>query len=232
MMTLSLSIFLALTAAAFTLASGHRGYLRSAGEAAAEEGASLPRAGWWAPACMLVFLILISLLAYSRLGHFAGWQQRHTETRVDYLLQSKINQSLMAAQQRPDDAGTWLAVADNQAAAGLYAEAVEALDKALVLQGESAPLLGLKAKYLYYQQGRALGVAAVAAVSRALSLDSTDFTTRELLASHAYRQGQYREAVEHWQVLLDSGAAGPREAAIQRAVERAKARIKAASTPQ
>ncbi|WP_028110437.1 tetratricopeptide repeat protein [Ferrimonas futtsuensis] len=232
MMTLSLSISLALLAAAFTLACGHRGYLRAAGETALGEGPSLPRAGWWAPALMLVFLILISLLAYSRLGHFSGWRQQHTETRVDYLLQSRINQSMMEAERRPDDATTWLALAEDQAAGGHYGEAVDALDQALALQGETAPLLGLKAKYLYYQQGRALGVDALAAVSRALSLDNTDFTSRELLASHAYRQGQYQEAVEHWQVLLDSGAAGTREAAIQRAVERAKARIKAAATPQ
>lgn len=186
---------------------------------------SQPLVGWGIPLTLIISLIIVSLLIYGKLGRFGDWDSGFDQARVNYLLQANLNQSQMAVREAPEDPYKLMQLAHDFAAGGKYADAVQSLEQAQGLMTETAELLGFKAKYLYYRDGRVLGMEATAAASRALQLDKQDFTTRELLASHAFRQKDYQTAIEHWQVIVDSGRGGRFRHAIESAITRAQAKL-------
>ncbi|SDK10745.1 formate-dependent nitrite reductase complex subunit NrfG [Ferrimonas sediminum] len=177
------------------------------------------------PLIMLTFLIFSSLLLYWHLGRYSDWNRATPQVRVDYLLQAAINQSRLSAEQHPQDPQAQLRLVEDYAAGGKYAEAVNVLESLLAQSGASAGLLGLKAKYLYYRDGRQLTPEVKSLTRTALERDDTEFTARELLASHAYRQGQYDLAIEHWQRLLQGDVGLAQRRAIGNALTRAQAKI-------
>ncbi|SDK10515.1 formate-dependent nitrite reductase complex subunit NrfG [Ferrimonas sediminum] len=228
MNSLSLVLALVLLATTVTVTLSHRHVRRQCQSGAEEPPFGIITVSPWWLAWMLICLILSSSLLYGQLGRYGDWNSGVVQDRVDYLLQAAINQSRMEADTRPQDSDALMQLADSYASGGKYDDAVTVIEQLISLDGESAQRLGLKAKYLYYRDNRKLGNEALAAVSKALKLDNSDVTTREFMATQAYRKGAYGTAIEHWQVILDSGNGGAYRRAIESAITRAQAKQLAA----
>ncbi len=184
--------------------------------------AALP--SWWLPTMLLVLLALPTLL-YGQLGRYGDWHRGVADVHTDYLLQAAINKSRLEVTEQPQNQQVLLQLAKDHAAGGQYDDALKVLQQLRSQHGETAPWLGLTAKYRYYRDGRVLGNEAKQALAAALQLDSSDVTTLEFMATYAYRQQDYKTAIEHWQQLLDSGNGGAYRRTIEGAITRAQAKL-------
>ena len=63
------------------------------------------------------------------------------------------------------------------------------------------------------------------AVGRVVDMYSLEVRTRMLLGQDAFLNGRYAEAVGHWRMLLDAGAAPDKERALKTAIAKAEARM-------
>lgn len=75
--------------------------------------------------------------------------------------------------------------------------------QALQLRGENAELYAALATVLYYQASQHMTVQTRAMIDRALALDSNEITALMLLASDAFMQANYAQAIELWQKVMD-----------------------------
>ena len=56
-------------------------------------------------------------------------------------------------------------------------------------------------------------------------MNPLEVRTRMLLGQDAFLNGRYAEAVGHWRMLLDAGAASDKERALKTAIAKAEARM-------
>lgn len=95
---------------------------------------------------------------------------------------------------------------------GRYEDAVSAIDRSISIAGETPELLGIKVFAQYYRDGRQFAPETQAAVGRVFDMNPLEVRTRMLLGQDAFLNGRYAEAVGHWRMLLDAGAAPTRSA--------------------
>ena len=86
-------------------------------------------------------------------------------------------------------------------------------------------LLGIKVFAQYYRDGRQFAPETQAAVGRVFDMNPLEVRTRMLLGQDAFLNGRYAEAVGHWRMLLDAGAAPDKERALKTAIAKAEARM-------
>ncbi|MGP0755924.1 TPR domain-containing protein, partial [Escherichia coli] len=84
-----------------------------------------------------------------------------------------------------------------------YSNSLLAYRQALQLRGENAELYAALATVLYYQASQHMTVQARAMIDKALALDSNEITALMLLASDAFMQANYAQAIELWQKVMD-----------------------------
>ena len=71
------------------------------------------------------------------------------------------------------------------------------------LRGENAELYAALATVLYYQASQHMTAQTRAMIDKALALDSNEITALMLLASDAFMQANYAQAIELWQKVMD-----------------------------
>ena len=108
---------------------------------------------------------------------------------------------------------------------GRYEDAVSAIDRSISIAGETPELLGIKVFAQYYRDGRQFAPETQAAVGRVFDMNPLEVRTRMLLGQDAFLNGRYAEAVGHWRMLLDAGAAPDKERALKTAIAKAEARM-------
>lgn len=84
-----------------------------------------------------------------------------------------------------------------------YSNSLLAYRQALQLRGENAELYAALATVLYYRASQHMTVRARAMIDKALALDSNEITALMLLASDAFMQANYAQAIELWQKVMD-----------------------------
>ncbi len=67
------------------------------------------------------------------------------------------------------------------------------------LRGENAELYAALATVLYYRASQHMTAQTRAMIDKALALDSNEITALMLLASDAFMQANYAQAIELWQ---------------------------------
>ena len=164
-------------------------------------------------------LLVSSLGVYATLGRWSDWDKAEVDHDVDYLLAAKLTDARRLVQMTPDSAYAQQQLALVSLEVGRYEDAVSAIDRSISIAGETPELLGIKVFAQYYRDGRQF------AVGRVFDMNPLEVRTRMLLGQDAFLNGRYAEAVGHWRMLLDAGAAPDKERALKTAIAKAEARM-------
>ena len=170
-------------------------------------------------------LLVSSLGVYATLGRWSDWERAEVDRDVDYLLAAKLTDARRRVQMTPESAYAQQQLALVCLDAGKYEDAVAAIDKSLSIEGENPELLGIKIFAQYYRDGRQFAPETQLAVERVFGMNPLEVRTRMLLGRDAFLKGRYAEAVRHWRMLLDAGAAPDKERALRTAIAKAEARM-------
>ncbi|CBG90178.1 heme lyase NrfEFG subunit NrfG [Citrobacter rodentium] len=141
------------------------------------------------------------------------WQAARDEQRrlADPLREFSEPQTpqaqLLALQKQiranPQDSEKWALLGEYYLWRNDYADALLAYRQALRIRGENAELYSALATVLYYQAGQHMTPPAREMIDKALALDASEVTALMLLASDAFMQADYRQAMLLWQKVLD-----------------------------
>ncbi|MEL4282263.1 MULTISPECIES: tetratricopeptide repeat protein [Shewanella] len=177
------------------------------------------------PMLCSALLLLLTLAIYSQTGRYQDWDTGKLNENIDYLVAADITKALRLVDEQPQNPLALQALAEAYSAGGLYADAVQTLDKQLALVGEDAEVLGAKANALYYRDGRQMTAETQALMAQILALAPFEPQTRMLQANDAYLHGRYQEAIDHWQALLAQPRAEINREALLNAIGKAESKL-------
>ncbi|MFB2654074.1 tetratricopeptide repeat protein [Shewanella seohaensis] len=177
------------------------------------------------PVLCSALLLLLTLAIYSQTGRYQDWNTGKLDENIDYLVAADITKALRLVDEQPQNPLALQALAEAYSAGGLYADAVQTLDKLLALAGEDAEVLGAKANALYYRDGRQMTAETQALIAQILALAPFEPQTRMLQANDAYLHGRYQESIDHWQALLAQPRAEINREALLNAIGKAQSKL-------
>lgn len=176
----------------------------------------------------LLFLTLIITLSgavYWQIGRFDEWQVAQVDRDQDPQLAAKITEVRHFLQANPTDAVQRRKLIALYMEAGDFDESIKAIDFLLQGNGTDSALQSLKARALYYRDGRVLTPEVQAQVDRVLRLNSNEPSVKMLLAENAYRNKNYEQAINYWTSVLEKGHAASQEKLIRTAIANAKKKL-------
>ncbi|GCB42161.1 heme lysase NrfEFG subunit NrfG [Citrobacter freundii] len=112
------------------------------------------------------------------------------------LLQSQIRAN-------PRDGVKWAQLGEYYLWQNAYHNALLAYEQALRVGGENAEIYSAMATVLYYQAGQHMAPPTREMIDKALALDPAEVTALMLLASDAFMQADYAQAISVWQKVMD-----------------------------
>ncbi|NDJ57901.1 heme lyase NrfEFG subunit NrfG [Enterobacteriaceae bacterium 4M9] len=142
---------------------------------------------------------LLAVLAYASSGRWHAvyaWQ-----TQAGVQAQAKPSPSV------PRNGDDWARVGDEALWADRYDDALYAYQQALRLRGGDARLYAAYGTALYWQAGQVLTPLALEWLNQALEVDPLEVTALMLLASEAFMQADYAQAITLWKKVLESPSA-------------------------
>ncbi|MDG6894741.1 c-type cytochrome biogenesis protein [Volucribacter amazonae] len=167
-------------------------------------------------ACLLALLVLVASFAYyftlpryqqAQQGQQANRQQHATLAQSNSQQKNDIH--LINVQNRlrqdPNNGETWYQLGQLYLFNNEFANAFESFRRAKILLGDKPYILGAMATVLYYQAGQKMTVQSQQFVQQALAQDPLDTASLSLLASEAFLNADYAQALTIWQQILDSG---------------------------
>lgn len=171
-------------------------------------------------------VLVVSVGVYASLGRFGDYDVKKVDEDVNYLLTAKITQAQRQVKNMPKSLTAQTELAQAYLEAGRYKEALETYDICLTLGADRIDTLGKKAYALYYRDGRKITDETRKAIDEILAANPLDVQTRMLLGQDAFLNGRYQEAIGHWKMLLDSGAAPAQQRALENAIANAELRAR------
>lgn len=137
-------------------------------------------------------------------------RQQQNRQHTDYILaiQNKLRTN-------PNDGDSWFELGQAYTQNNEYPEALECYSRALKLNGRKAYLLSAIANTLYYQANSTLTDEVRQYLAETLALNPQDTTALLLLASEAFQQQHYTQAITYWKKVLDNAQSVDRVAIIQ-----------------
>lgn len=147
-----------------------------------------------------------------------------------------VEAMLRSAEERaaanPNDPRPLLLLGRTYATLERWPEAVRAYERAVELLPGEAAILANYAEAIAFAQGRDLRGRPMELVQKALSLDPDEPTALHLAALHAFMEGDYTQASDHWRRLLKQLPADSEQAeAVTQALNEAHQRAKAMGKP-
>ncbi len=112
------------------------------------------------------------------------------------LLQSQIRAN-------PQDSVKWAQLGEYYLWQNAYHNALLAYEQALRFRGENAEIYSALATVLYYQAGQHMTPQTREMIDKSLALDGNEVTALMLLASDAFMQADYAQAISMWQKVMD-----------------------------
>lgn len=188
-----------------------------------------PKGLLW-PVAMSVAILGISGYFYSSLGAYANLNQPeqagpHAGMTADQITQQRLQMMEAQAKSEPDNSQLLFSLGHSYISANRYNDAINTFDKAMVLVGVQAELLGPKATAMYYKANQQMTPAVQAVVDKSLSLDPEDPSTLLLVGMNAFFTAEYQTAINSWQIILDSERNDVDRSAIINAIDSAKMRM-------
>ncbi|ENA0807282.1 heme lyase NrfEFG subunit NrfF [Providencia rettgeri] len=132
-----------------------------------------------------------------------------------FRLQDDIRQS-------PKNSELWATLGEYYLYQNSYDNALIAYHRALKYGGENAQIYSAIATVLYYQAGQQLTEDVRAVINKALNLDKQEITALMLVASDAFMNANYEQAIDIWQKLLDSNSSRINRSQLIEAIHMAK----------
>lgn len=134
-------------------------------------------------------------------------QRRLADPLHEFAETSTPEVQLLALQKQiranPQDSEKWALLGEYYLWRNDYDNALLAYRQALRSRGENAEIYSALATVLYYQAGQHMTAAAREMIDKALALDASEVTALMLLASDAFMQADYKQAISQWQKVLD-----------------------------
>jgi cytochrome c-type biogenesis protein CcmH len=112
-------------------------------------------------------------------------------------------------EQNPADANGWAMLARSYIELQRYSDASNAYAKATALKSEDAELLTEYAFAMAMANGRSLQGQPTTLLKRALQIAPENPRTLELAGSAEFEAKNYKQAIAHWQKLVDKSAGNP-----------------------
>ncbi|SEI46282.1 cytochrome c-type biogenesis protein CcmH [Allopseudospirillum japonicum] len=139
-----------------------------------------------------------------------------------------------AVRDNPDQAQGWYLLARSYMSLQRFEQAALALEELMRLEGRKPGILAQQAQAWYFVDQRQLTPRVQTLIDEALAQDVHQAAARGLLGIHAFDQGRYQLAIEHWQKALLSVQDQENEQAIREGIAEAQARlgIQAPAEPQ
>ncbi|MEI6858392.1 MAG: c-type cytochrome biogenesis protein CcmI [Shewanella sp.] len=190
-----------------------------------------PKGLLW-PTLMSVVIIGISGYFYTTLGAYAKLDQPaqanpHAGMEPEQIIQQRLQMMEAQAKSEPENSQLLFSLGHMYISANRYNDAIATFDQAMVLVGTHAELLGPKATAMYYRANQQITPAIQSIIDQSLALDPEDPSTLLLKGMDAFFTAQYQEAIEAWQIILDSERKDVDRSAIINAIDSAKMRIQA-----
>ncbi|SHH95693.1 c-type cytochrome biogenesis protein CcmI [Ferrimonas marina] len=183
------------------------------------------RVGKGLPFLMTCIILVGTPVLYGKYGEPVAWQDATIQDPQAIAMQREINQLIEVLRREPENVMAWYSLGQASMAIGRYDHAISSFDQLMGIVGSHPELLGHRATAMYYLGDQVMTPEIRKVTDEALSLDSSDPTTRLFLATHEYLAGNLGDAIDHWQVLLDSPRGGIDLEAIRNAQSRAKAKL-------
>ncbi|MEC4728798.1 c-type cytochrome biogenesis protein CcmI [Shewanella sp. D64] len=188
-----------------------------------------PKGLLW-PIVMSVAVLGISGYFYSTLGAYANLDQaEQVSARAgmtsEQIMQQRLQMMENQAEAEPENSQLLFSLGHSYISANRYNDAINTFDKAMVLVGVQAELLGPKATAMYYKANQQMTPAVQAVVDKSLSLDPEDPSTLLLVGMNAFFTAEYQTAINSWQIILDSERKDVDRSAIINAIDSAKMRL-------
>lgn len=134
-------------------------------------------------------------------------QRRLADPLHEFAETSTPEVQLLALQKQiranPQDSEKWALLGEYYLWRNDYDNALLAYRQALRSRGENAEIYSALATVLYYQAGQHMTAAVREMIDKALALDASEVTALMLLASDAFMQADYKQAISQWQKVLD-----------------------------
>src|SRR5690554_526842 len=198
---------------------------------ALQAGASRMR---WLAAVLVVTIPLVSVGLYLKWGAYEGVEQRLLMAQMEQaegapdveLLLSQLETML---RENPDNPEGWFMLARTRMTMGQYdLSAAAFLELAKLLEsdpGEAAAIYGLYAQALYFASQGVFDQAVMAGIKEALDRNPDEINAIGLLGIRAFEQGNYAQAAQYWERVLELNPDGLNANAVRGGIERARALI-------
>ncbi|OUS27935.1 c-type cytochrome biogenesis protein CcmI [Thalassotalea sp. 42_200_T64] len=182
------------------------------------------------PIAMTLFIVTISMYLYNGLGASqllaqpaaAVAENPHQNLDMNQQALFRVQQLKIKVENEPTNSQAWFSLGQAFTNVSEFDNAVRSFDQVISLIGEHAELIGPKAQALYYKNDNQMNADIQALIDRALALDPIDASTNVLLGMDNYAQHNYAQAIEHWQLVLDSGRPGVNTQALEGAISEAR----------
>lgn len=156
---------------------------------------------------LMVFLCVGSYLLSPKWQAVRAEYQRQRDPLHQFASQQTPEAQLQALQDKiranPQNSEQWALLGEYYLWQNDYSNSLLAYRQALQLHGENAELYAALATVLYYQASQHMTAQTRAMIDKALALDSNEITALMLLASDAFMQANYAQAIELWQKVMD-----------------------------
>ncbi|SUT87093.1 formate-dependent nitrite reductase complex nrfFG subunit [Actinobacillus ureae] len=144
--------------------------------------------------------------------------------------EQKNNRYVLSLQDRlrenPNNGELWYELGQAYALNNDFGSALICYDNAQKVLGEKAAIFGAMATAKYYQEEKKISPQTQQWLDKALSLDKKESTSLLLLASHAYSNKQYQQAIDFWRQVLDGENESIDRRAIIQSIEMARQSLK------
>ncbi|MDE5204700.1 heme lyase NrfEFG subunit NrfG [Citrobacter amalonaticus] len=158
-------------------------------------------------ALLMVIVCLCGYLLSPKWQAVRNEQQRLADPLHAFAETSTPEAQLLALQKQiranPQDSEKWALLGEYYLWRNDYENALLAYRQALRIRGENAEIYSALATVLYYQAGQHMTPPTREMIDKALVLDANEVTAMMLLASDAFMQADYKQAIVQWQKVLD-----------------------------
>ena len=138
-------------------------------------------------------------------------------------MEEMVTRLEQAVKAQPDGVEGWYFLARGYMAMERPAEAATAFERTVALAGRDPSLLGQWAQALYFANGQQWNAQIQGLTDEALQGDPGEVTSRGLLGIVAFEDGRYRDAIDHWEFLMNGlDPQDPNRMAIQQGIQRAR----------
>ncbi|HHE5699524.1 TPA: heme lyase NrfEFG subunit NrfG [Citrobacter amalonaticus] len=163
---------------------------------------------WLALAVALMVIVCFSGYLLSPKWQAVRDEQRRLADPLHEFAETSTPEAQLLALQKqiranPQDSEKWALLGEYYLWRNDYDNALLAYRQALRSRGENAEIYSALATVLYYQAGQHMTPATREMIDKALALDASEVTALMLLASDAFMQADYKQAILQWQKVLD-----------------------------